>query len=556
MTKKHSFVRFLLLLLALCVFMGSRADATALIAGKSEEAATTEQQAAPEPIDSLGRSTPRGLVAGFLDAVGKEDFEKAAQYLDLSGTAEPSRKKKGPDMARDLQTLLDKGGWFYPTPMLSNDRAGRKDEGEIAEDTDLIGNLRHKGKTVDIVARKTVDENGAAIWLVSAQTLEQISDLSRRGTIDGEPPVNKVLPDLLIETKWFGAPAGHWLAVVVLLALSYASVWFFILGFSALMKKIWTAKCSISGTHILDMLRVPVSLYAAVGVFALTSLWLGLSIIARQQVTQLNAIVAWIAIALLLWRLIDIFAEATQRKLISNGRFFGFSSILFFVRRIVKMIFGVVVLIIILANLGVDVTAGLAALGIGGLALALGAQKTLENFIGSLSIVIDQPVHVGDFCKVGDISGTIEDIGMRSTRIRTNDRTLVTIPNGDLSTQRIENYARRNRFLINKNFELRYDATSDQLRLFLERVQQLLFASEYVTEEGLPVRYLGPGPNGHVIELFCYINVSDNNEFLEIQQGLMLQMLDAAKELDLYFTIPAQTFLPALDQMEHKAGTT
>jgi len=546
MTKRTLYRSLLLLPALLCALVLSASGAHAAgVLGTGEPKA--EGEAPALPVDSMGRSTPRGTVVGFLDSIGKEDFEKAAEYLDLGTIPQAQRKKRGAELAKELQVLLDKGGWFFPSSMLSNDRDGRKDEEGIVEDSERIGNLRGNGRTVDIIAQHSKDADGNLIWLISADTLDQLPLVSG-ASADQEPLINKVLPDTLIETKWFGAPAGHWIAVIFLFALSYLSVWFVVLGLLALLKKVWTKKCSISGTHFLDAVRVPVSLYIAVWVFSYSSLLIGLSIIVRQHVTQLNVIVAWSAIALLVWRLIDIFAEAAQNRIVANGRFFGISSILFFARRIVKVIFGIFVLFIVLDNLGVDVTAGLAALGIGGIALALGAQKTLENFIGSLSIVIDQPVHIGDYCKIGDIGGTVEDIGMRSTRLRTNERTLITIPNGDLSNQRIENFARRTRFLVNKKFQLRYDATSEQIRLFVSKTEEMLFNDEHVTEEGLPVRYLGPGDGGHMVELFFYINVSDNNEYLKIQQELMLKMTDLIGEMGLYYIIPSQTMLPAIDQ--------
>ncbi len=545
MITKRRFYTLSLLLIALCAFEPMAHASGVVAAERKSEAAAIAPEALP--VDSLGRSTPRGTVVGFLDAISKEDFEKASEYLDLSAIPQAQHKKRGADLAQDLQTLLDKGGWFFPSSMLSNERDGRKDEEGIEEGSERIGNLRGNGRTIDILAAQEKDSDGNLIWLISDNTLEQLPLLS--GTdADEEPLINKVLPDILIDAKIFGAPVGHWIAVIFLFALSYLSVWFVALGILALLKKIWTRHCAVSGTHFLDAVRVPLSLYIAVWVFGYSSLWLGLSIIVRQHVGQLNVIVAWFAVALLIWRLIDIFAEAAQNRIVANSRFFGISSILFFFRRIVKVVFGIFVLFIVLDNLGVDVTAGLAALGIGGIALALGAQKTLENFIGSLAIVIDQPVHIGDYCKIGDIAGTVEDIGMRSTRLRTNERTLITIPNGDMSNQRIENFARRTRFLVNKKFQLRYDATPEQIRLFTKKTEEMLFANEHVTEEGLPIRYLGPGDGGHVIELFFYINVSDNNEFLRIQQDLMLGMADLIKETGLYYIIPSQTMLPAIDQ--------
>lgn len=542
------------MLLASFVLSPAPALATAAVLTKGGDTAA-EAETAPPPIDQWGRSTPRGLVEGFLNAIGKEDYEKASQYLDLSKIPSRDRKSRGPALARDLQVLLDKGGWFYPSSMLSSARDGKlTDEATAEEDQeDLIGNLRGNGNTIEIIAAISKDENDHPIWLISGDTLAQMAGLM--GGAADEPLINRILPDTLVDLKWGGAPAGHWLAMIVLLAASYGAAWFIVLGLVRLGKKHWKRRASVNGHHVLDAVRVPASLYLAVWIFGLSSLWLGVSIIVRQHIGQLNVIVAWTAIALLAWRLIDIFAEATQQKIGSNGRFYGFSSILYFFRRIIKIVFGVVVAFILLDNLGVDVTAGLAALGIGGIALALGAQKTLENFIGSLAIVIDQPIHIGDYCKIAGVAGTVEDIGMRSTRLRTNERTLVTIPNGDLSNQTIENYARRPRFLVSKKFELRYDAGAGDILAFVRKYEEILFASEHVNEEGLPVRYLGPGPNGHMIELFFYINVTDNNEYLKAQQALMLQMVDLIDTLGLYFVIPSQTMLPAVDQRGPVTGT-
>lgn len=526
------------------------ARATAALAKSGDK--TVEAQA-PIPVDELGRLTPRGTVAGFLDAIGKEDFERAAEYFDLQKIPQSARKTKGAALARDMQKLLDKSGWFYPAPMLNGDAEGRKDEEGLESGFDRIGNIRVSGQNIDILAQQSKSADGTPIWLISSQTLDKLPGLTQAAA-ESTPLVNRVLPDILIETKLSGAPIGHWMAALALLAGAYLSCWFVVLGILAFLKKVWTRKCAVSGTHLLDTVRVPLSLCASVWLFGYSSLLVGLSVIIRQYMTQLNVIVFWSALALLAWRLIDVFTAAAQRRMVDNGRFFGFSSILFFFRRIIKIVFCMVLVIIVLDNLGVDVTAGLAALGIGGIALALGAQKTLENFIGSLSIVIDQPLHIGDYCKIGDAAGTVEDIGMRSTRLRTNDRTLITIPNGDLSNQRIENLARRNRFLVNRKFQLRYDATSQQLRLFAAKMEAVLFNSEYVSEEGFPVRYLGPGPDGHQMELFFYINVTDNNEYLKIQQDLMLKMNDLITDLGLYYIIPSQTMLPAVDQRGAAAG--
>ncbi|PZO87878.1 MAG: mechanosensitive ion channel protein MscS, partial [Micavibrio aeruginosavorus] len=426
--------RLFLVLTVLCaLFQPLQAYATAAVATGAATAEETAAEPAPPPIDSIGRSSPRGLVEGFLNAIGNENFEKAAQYLDMGAISDRQKSIKGPKLAQDLQTLLDRGGWLSPSAMLSSAREGEMDGDDPETDmTDIIGGIQTATGTIDILGERVTNKDGNQIWLISKATLDQIPSLL---TVSAktDPVINSILPDYLLQHKWGGAPAGHWIAVAFLLVISYSMAWFLMTGLLALIKKVWKKRCNVSGVHILDTLRLPLSLYSAVWIFGLSAFFLDISVLVRHHVTQLNVIVAWLAIAIFLWRLIDVFTETAQRRIGSTARFYGFSSILYFFRRLIKIAFGVLVLFIILDNMGVDVTAGLAALGIGGIALALGAQKTLENFIGSLAIVIDQPVHIGDYCKIGGVAGTVEDIGMRSTRLRTNDRTLVTIPNGDLS---------------------------------------------------------------------------------------------------------------------------
>jgi MscS family membrane protein len=540
MTKK--FIAALLLALTLIWVPVEAKAGMAAATVKSAEELKEEGTTAP-PIDTLGRSSPRGLVEGFLNALGKEDFDKASQYLDVSKYPEKQRVKKGAEQAKDLQKLLDTGGWLYPASMLSSAREGRADDWDTEElKSDVIGQIKSGGKNIDIRAEIKTDSDGNPIWLISESSLNEIPALLSKST-GSVPLINKALPGSLIETKWGGAPAGHWIAVIFLMVASYVTAWFLVSGASAIIKKYWTRRCSFSGVHVMDTLRLPLSLYAAVWIFGLSALALGFSIIVRQHVGQLNVVVAWTAIALFAWRLIDIVADATQKKIGSNGRFTGFSSILYFFRRFIKIGFGILVLFIVLDNFGVDVTAGLAALGIGGIALALGAQKTLENFIGSLAIVIDQPVHIGDYCKIGTVAGTVEDIGMRSTRLRTNDKTLVTIPNGDLSNQTIENYARRNRFLINKKFSLRYDTSTKQVREVMQKITEIMEKEETVDQGKIPVRFTGFSADGLVIEVFCYVNIPDADEFLRIQGDMMLKILDAVEQTGAYFAIPSQTFL-------------
>ena len=203
--------------------------------------------------------------------------------------------------------------------------------------------------------------------------------------------------------------------------------------------------------------------------------------------------------------------------------------------------------ITVLDILGVDVTTGLAALGIGGLALALGAQKTIENLVGSVTVVADKPVRVGDFCQFGDISGTVEDIGIRSTQIRTLDRTIVTVPNGAFASMQIENYSVRDEFRLFTVLTMRYESTPDQIRFLLVEIRKILYAHSAINNVPARVRFTGFGAHSLDITVFAYVRAGSYEEFLEIQEDIFFRIMDVVKESGTDFAFPSQTLYMGQD---------
>src|SRR5262249_57218607 len=135
----------------------------------------------------------------------------------------------------------------------------------------------------------------------------------------------------------------------------------------------------------------------------------------------------------------------------------------------------------------------LAGFGVGGLAIALAAQKTIETLFGGVSVISDRPVFVGDVCRFGDRSGVVEDIGLRSTRLRTADRTLVTVPNAQFSSMTLENFSRRDKMLLHFTLNLRRDTRPDQVRALLDSIGRILNEHHNVETGYLPVRFVGVG---------------------------------------------------------------
>ncbi len=215
--------------------------------------------------------------------------------------------------------------------------------------------------------------------------------------------------------------------------------------------------------------------------------------------------------------------------------------------RIVGFLLGAWILIDGIQDLGADLIPLLAGLGVGGLAVALAAQKTLANFIGSLILFANNPVRVGDFCRYGDQIGTVEEIGLHSTRIRSLERTVVTVPNAEFSEMKLDNFAARDRRLFKTVLQLRYETTPEQMRFFLARLRELLLGHPKVTPDPARARFVGYGPYSKDVEIFAYLACQDQDTFLAIREDLLLRIEDLVVEAGTGFAFPSQTAYLARD---------
>lgn len=500
-----------------------------------------EEQKAEEPkypTDSLGRNTPRGTVEGFISAVASQDYAKASRYLNLSQIKNTG--KTGEEMARILQRLLDKGNLMTFT-LINNEVAGKTDD-ELAEGRDRVGSVTDDKETVEIYVERTKGPKGSPIWLFSSGTLERISQINAEEALF----IERIMPKALEKNSLGGVPIGQWLAALIMLVLAYLAAWVIIFVLRLVIRKLWRNASVDPPAGVIKALALPVMLYLAVWLFVFISQQAGLSIILRQKLSWLTMIVGLVAVLILLWRLTEFIGDFSKKRMILRGNASGVS-IVVFLQRAGKAAVVIIGIIAILGILGIDVTAGLAALGIGGIALALGAQKTIENLVGSVTLLADRPIRVGDFCKVGDITGTIESIGMRSTRIRTNARTIVTIPNGEFSSAKIENFAHRDRFFFGPALNLRYETTPDQLRYLLVELRSILYSHPMVSPDPARVRFVRLGSFSLDIEIFAYINAVDFAEFLEVQEDLLLRIMDVVEQSGSGFAFPSQTLYMARD---------
>ena len=215
------------------------------------------------------------------------------------------------------------------------------------------------------------------------------------------------------------------------------------------------------------------------------------SILTSAFLAHVSLTLAVLGVTWLCLRFIDIFFELREKRMVaaSSERI----SLLQLGKKLVKILAALIGALLIFYMAGINLTAVIAGLGVGGIAVAFAAQKTLENLFGGISIVSDQPIRVGDFCRVGEYLGTVQAVGLRSTRIRTLGRTVVSIPNGQLATMNLENFTLRDKIWFHHTLSLRYETTPEQLRYILAEIRRMLHGHPQVESTSARVRFIGFG---------------------------------------------------------------
>jgi MscS family membrane protein len=545
---KYNFPEFLYSALFFCSFFllypnFSQAQDTASVTDSS-----IINQAPVFPPDSLGRRTPRGTVEGFLKAAASQDYVKAQYFLNLDTNFTGDKEK----YVRALHRIIESSGNIYPYSWISNVQEGKKDD-DLVPELDKVGEITLKDKSLDLILERSKDTTGAPIWLFSAQTIKNVPIDTVQ--VAQATLVEKAAPSFLMRNEWRGVPIAHWLGMVVLVVVAYylaGAITRFLVFFIPL---VWRKARLESTAGIIQSFAKPIQLYLGVWLFVVGSRLVGISLVIRQRLSDLTILVGLIAVLLLIWQLIEFISTLMEKRMRLRENHSGISALLF-MRRAAKVALVILGVLVLLDTLGFNVTTWLTALGIGGIALALGTQKTVENLVGSITLIADHPIRVGDFCKAGNVSGTVEQIGMRTTQIRTGDRSVVSIPNGDFSSMQIENFAPRDKFLFANTFNLRYETTPEQIRYLLVTIRAMLYAHPKVDPAPARVRLVGLGSSSIDIEVWTYISTRDNDEFMEIREDILLRIMDIVERSGTGFAFPSQTLYLAKDDgvSEEKAA--
>lgn len=521
-----------LVLLAIGLFVLSlAAPSTSWAAGDAGVGVDAGQVITEEPV---APDSPRAAVQQFLELCRRSQYAEASAYLDL---ARPGDKGRGPELAQRLKAVLDRHSWIDLQQISPRSEGDLSDKRPQVDRIALIPGLSGTGEPVELERRSANGTEGPA-WIFTRGTVLRIdgwfSRLGDRWIVEHLPsPLLRHGPGEVLYWQWLALPLFGGAAWGLGLLLSRAT--------RKLSRNLVRRMAPRWGEAWLVLARGPQTLFWALTLLYSTLPWLALYAPAERLVRK---ILHGGFVFALFWALFCIIDAAgglaartpwavdhrAARMLLPLGR------------RLAKVVVFVAGLVALLSTLGYSVTTLVAGLGLGGLALALAAQKTIENLFGAFSIALDQPFREGDFVSIdGQVLGTVERIGLRSTRIRTLDRTLVSLPNGKLAEMRLESYTARDRMRLHCLLRLAYGTTAQQARQVLKGIESVLRAHPKIWPDTVNVRLKSLSSDALEVEVMAWFETSDWNEFLVIRQDVLLEFMAVLESAGVSFAFPTHT---------------
>ncbi len=537
------------------LFLAARAGIFALLVvtlgggsavqGQLSELSAAQKPAAPSPsataADALGRETPRGTLLGFIRAA-QDEREWSIEYFQPPPKGHRETPAEEQELATQLFTVLNATFPASALSSVSNDPDTRGDD-PLSRDELRIGGARGLSESFPITLVRLQDARGARLWFISRQTLDRVPEVYDSLRF---PRLEKNLPAYLVKNRLLGMPAWQWLAIILFAPMAMGLGWALALAGRAT----WQVVRRLRGLPPLPPRPLrrfgPGAMLLAVIIHYSFVALIGTSLLYRQYYQGIIRVLLAFAVYWAILQVTHWVFRGIAQRLTERGRL-AERSLISLTRRVLDVMIFVAISLTVLRWMDVNVTAALAGLGIGGLAIGLGAQKTFENLLGGISILTDKAVVVGDSCKIGDRAGTVEDIGLRSTKIRTEDRTVVSIPNGTVATATLENYRFRDKILCKQLLRFRYDLSPDHLRYALAQLRDVLVQHPKVEEATARVRVMRFGENAMEVELYAYILERDYAIFLATQEDLLLQVMDTLERTGATVALPSQTTVVTQD---------
>lgn len=378
----------------------------------------------------------------------------------------------------------------------------------------------------------------------TAVITSQARDMERRARASTLP-----LPALFLRPGPFGVLVWQWIALplLVLVAAIVGS-----LGGRLVRRSFARLASRTDNTWddvLVERMGAPIAVALTLFVFTLLVPWIVLPTGVEASLLRLARIGLFVSFFWILWRLVDVVRELIAASAWAQHAVAS-RTLLPLGGRVAKVIILAIAAVAVLSMLNYPVASLVAGLGLGGLAFALAAQKTVENLFGAFSIGIDQPFREGDFVKVEDFVGNVESVGLRSSRFRTLDRTIITIPNGKLADMRLESFTARDRLRLATVIGLVYETTSAQMREVIAGFERVLREQPKIWPDAVVVRFSEFAASSLNIEVMAWFQTSDWSVFQGIRQEVLLQFMEVVERAGSSFAFPTQTLHLATETLQ------
>jgi MscS family membrane protein len=534
------------------------ADAQKHLQDRNKEAAALNVS----PDHASARAALRSFVTGYR----RQDFDRVLRCMDLSDVPSVARQEVGRQAANKLRQILLR----QPRIILQ----------EVSDSnySDPYTLLSQPEGVIELVRIPSGDRKGE--WVFSRESVGSIDRLY--AAFEDRPYSPEILalgttahlPHLLIEPElWLRSHLPAWLRSSLLTMpglrlevyelIGYVVVPLMAFGFHRLMTTLLTLfvqwllhrRGLLLPRETIEKRMHPVGRF--LGVVFLR--W-GLLLLEPDKVVLVPVLAVlnpllWVLGMWAVFRLIDLASEGIETHLAGERRRPEITRMLWPVGSLaIKIALFVFTLLHLMAIFSWDMTAVLTGLGIGGLAFALGAQDSLKNLFGSFTLIADRPFVVGESVKIGNHEiGVVETVGLRSTRIRTADDTLLIVPNSSLTTLEITNYGRRRYRRYTTRIGVAYSTTRDQLKAFRDGIKEVIRGLERTRKDHFEVAINDLAASAIEILVNVYFEVANRHEELEARDALILEVLRLAEELHIDLAYPTQTIhlVPALDGLSN-----
>jgi MscS family membrane protein len=496
------------------------------------------------PADPLGRDTPYGTVFGFLQAAQAGNYSIAAQYLQMSASR---RQTEGETVAQDLKEVMDRS-YSGNLKNLSTQPEGVPQEG-VPPGRQRYGTMSSGDVETDLELVRVSDPSAGKIWLISSDTLAKLPELYDQVQAR---QVETRLPQWLVKHDLAGMPVWQWLALLLMIPVAAGAGWLLLVLLQIPIR--WWARRH--GHTELESRSVsgPAWLLVGTAIHRILERYLGMPLLQRHYYYQFVEVASIIGANWILWRVIRWSLQRVRNQALARGHS-GTGSLMLLGERIVKAVVVVMAIFFVLGVLGFNLSTALAGVGIGTLAVGFGAQQTIANLFGGVSVLGDEVIRVGDVCKFGDRTGTVEDIGLRSTRVRTEERTLLAIPNGTVATINVENLSRRDKMLFKAVLGLHLDTSADRLRSVIAEIRRVLSSNAKIEKNTVRVRLIELGAAALNVELVCYVLTRDFDEFAAVREDVLLHIMNLVEDSGASLASLSQTLYLSQDSGADKDKT-